>query len=58
MLQEGGKEVQGVGVAAANKLLRAIKDIIKKTVKNVLGTAKEKIDKARGSQEPAIEPSK
>ncbi|ABF82167.1 variable large family protein [Borrelia hermsii] len=54
----GGKEVQGVGVAAANKLLRAVEDVIKKTVKNVLEKAKEKIDKARGSQEPVSESSK
>ncbi|UPA14078.1 variable large family protein [Borrelia turicatae] len=43
----GGKEVQGVGITAVNKLLGALEDIIKKTVKNVLKTAKEKIDKAR-----------
>ncbi|AHH13265.1 Variable major outer membrane lipoprotein (plasmid) [Borrelia hermsii YBT] len=43
----GGKEVQGVGVSAANKLLVAVEHIIKKTVKNVLKTAKEKIDEAR-----------
>ncbi|ETZ17336.1 Variable major outer membrane lipoprotein [Borrelia duttonii CR2A] len=43
----GGKEVQGVGVTAANKLLGAVEDIIKKTVKNVLEKAKEKIDEAR-----------
>ncbi|AOW96299.1 variable large family protein [Borrelia miyamotoi] len=43
----GGKEVQGVGATAANKLLVAIEDIIKKTVKNVLEKAKEKIDEAR-----------
>ncbi|UPA11653.1 variable large family protein (plasmid) [Borrelia parkeri] len=45
--QGGGKEVQGVGITAANKLLVAVEDIIKKTVKNVLKTAKEKIDQAR-----------
>ncbi|UPA14178.1 variable large family protein (plasmid) [Borrelia turicatae 91E135] len=43
----GGKEVQGLGVTAVNKLLVAVEDIIKKTVKNVLKTAKEKIDEAR-----------
>ncbi|AHH14763.1 Variable major outer membrane lipoprotein (plasmid) [Borrelia hermsii MTW] len=43
----GGKEVQGVGITAVNKLLVAVEDIIKKTVKNVLKTAKEKIDEAR-----------
>ncbi|WP_430644668.1 variable large family protein [Borrelia puertoricensis] len=41
------KAVQAAGVSAANKLLVAVEDIIKKTVKNVLRTAKEKIDKAR-----------
>ncbi|WP_434757282.1 variable large family protein (plasmid) [Borrelia puertoricensis] len=41
------KAVQAVGVTAANKLLGTVEDIIKKTVKNVLKTAKEKIDKAR-----------
>ncbi|AHH11260.1 variable large family protein (plasmid) [Borrelia coriaceae] len=41
------KAAQAVGVAAANKLLVAVKDIIKNTVKNVLGTAKQKIDDAR-----------
>ncbi|ATQ19215.1 variable large family protein (plasmid) [Borrelia miyamotoi] len=43
----GEKEVQGVGVTAANKLLVAIEDIIKKTVKNILEKAKRKIDEAR-----------
>ncbi|ASJ27699.1 variable large family protein [Borrelia turicatae] len=43
----GGKEVQGVGITAVNKLLVAVEDIIKKTVKNVLKAAKEKIDEAR-----------
>ncbi len=44
----GGKEeVQGVGVTAVNKLLGAVEDIIKKTVKETLRKAKEKIDKAR-----------
>ncbi|ASJ27664.1 variable large family protein [Borrelia turicatae] len=45
--QGGQGEVQAVGVAAVNKLLVAVEDIVKKTVKNVLKTAKEKIDKAR-----------
>ncbi|WP_434757237.1 variable large family protein (plasmid) [Borrelia puertoricensis] len=49
----GGKEVQGVGVTAANKLLVAVEDIIKKTVKNVLEKAKEKIDKARAPKPSA-----
>ncbi|WP_051373837.1 variable large family protein [Borrelia hispanica] len=43
----GEKEVQGVGATAVNKLLVAVEDIIKKTVKNVLEKAKEKIDEAR-----------
>ncbi|AFI32058.1 Vlp protein, alpha subfamily (plasmid) [Borrelia crocidurae str. Achema] len=44
----GGKEeVQKIGVTAVNKLLVAIEDIMKKTVKNVLEKAKEKIDEAR-----------
>ncbi|WP_434757297.1 variable large family protein [Borrelia puertoricensis] len=49
----GGKEVQGVGITAANKLLVAVEDIIKKTVKNVLKTAKEKIDEAIAPKEAA-----
>ncbi|UPA15700.1 variable large family protein [Borrelia turicatae] len=43
----GQGEVQAVGVTAVNKLLVAVEDIIKKTVKNVLKKAKEKIDEAR-----------
>ncbi|UPA09950.1 variable large family protein (plasmid) [Borrelia nietonii YOR] len=43
----GEKEVQGIGVTAVNKLLVAVEDIIKKTAKNVLKTAKEKMDEAR-----------
>ncbi len=44
----GGKEeVQKVGITAVNKLLGAVEEIIKKTVKNVLEKAKEKIDKVR-----------
>ncbi|WP_434757428.1 variable large family protein (plasmid) [Borrelia puertoricensis] len=43
----GQGEVQGVGVSAVNKLLVAVEDIIKKTVKNVLEKAKTKIDEAR-----------
>ncbi|WP_330730420.1 variable large family protein [Borrelia turicatae] len=43
----GQEEVQKVGITAANKLLVAVEDIIKKTVKNVLKTTKEKIDEAR-----------
>ncbi|WP_434757139.1 variable large family protein (plasmid) [Borrelia puertoricensis] len=45
--QGGKEEVQKVGITAANKLLVAIEDVIKKTVKNVLEKAKEKIDEAR-----------
>ncbi|WP_434757354.1 variable large family protein (plasmid) [Borrelia puertoricensis] len=41
------KAVQAAGITAVNKLLVAVEDVIKKTVKNVLKTAKEKIDKAR-----------
>ncbi|UPA10036.1 variable large family protein (plasmid) [Borrelia nietonii YOR] len=48
--QGGQGEVQAVGVAAVNKLLVAIEDVIKKTVKNVLEKAKEKIDEARASK--------
>ncbi|WP_407637303.1 variable large family protein [Borrelia persica] len=43
----GQGEVQAVGVTAANKLLVAVEDIIKKTVKDVLEKAKGKIDEAR-----------
>ncbi|ASJ27706.1 variable large family protein [Borrelia turicatae] len=44
----GGKEeVQAVGIDAVNKLLVAVEDIIKKTVKNVLEKARGEIDKAR-----------
>ncbi|AMR76083.1 Variable large protein A70 (plasmid) [Borrelia hermsii] len=43
----GGKEVQGVGITAANKLLVAVEDIIKKTIKNVLEKVKQEVDKAR-----------
>ncbi|ATQ16729.1 variable large family protein (plasmid) [Borrelia miyamotoi] len=47
----GGKEeVQKVGITAANKLLGAVEDIIKKTVKNILEKAKTKIDEARNSK--------
>ncbi|AHH13137.1 Variable major outer membrane lipoprotein (plasmid) [Borrelia hermsii YBT] len=41
------KVVQAVGVTAVNKLLVAVEGIIKKTVKNVLEKAKEKMDQAR-----------
>ncbi|WP_051480224.1 variable large family protein [Borrelia crocidurae] len=44
----GGKEeVQAVGISAVNKLLVAVEDIIKKTVKNVLDHVKQEVDKAR-----------
>ncbi|WP_051373843.1 variable large family protein [Borrelia hispanica] len=44
----GGKEeVQRVGVSAVNKLLVAVEEIIKKTVKNVLEKVKQEVDKAR-----------
>ncbi|UPA11605.1 variable large family protein (plasmid) [Borrelia parkeri] len=41
------KAVQAAGITAVNKLLVAVEDIIKKTVKNVLEKAKGEIDKAR-----------
>ncbi|WP_207105196.1 variable large family protein [Borrelia miyamotoi] len=41
------KAVQAAGITATNKLLVAVEDIIKKTVKNVLEKAKTKIDEAR-----------
>ncbi|ASJ27702.1 variable large family protein [Borrelia turicatae] len=41
------KAVQAVGVTAANKLLRAVEDIIKKTVKNVLDKVKKEVDEVR-----------
>ncbi|UPA19209.1 variable large family protein [Borrelia puertoricensis] len=49
----GEKEVQGVGITAVNKLLVAVEDIIKKTVKNVLEKAKGEIDKARAPKTAA-----
>nr|WP_241766573.1 variable large family protein [Borrelia coriaceae] len=55
---QGGKEgVQGIGITAVNKLLVAVKDIIKKTVKNVLEKVKVEIDKAREPKEPIAESS-
>ncbi|UPA11364.1 variable large family protein (plasmid) [Borrelia parkeri] len=52
--QGGGKEeVQKVGVSAVNKLLVAVEDIIKKTVKNVLEKTKQKIDQARAPKSTA-----
>ncbi|ANF34502.1 Variable large protein 18 (plasmid) [Borrelia turicatae] len=41
------KVVQAAGVTAVNKLLEAVEDIIKKTVKNVLEKVKKEVDKAR-----------
>ncbi|WP_434757362.1 variable large family protein (plasmid) [Borrelia puertoricensis] len=46
----GEKEVQGIGTTAVNKLLVAVEDIIKKTVKNVLKKVKQEIDQARASK--------
>nr|WP_242400593.1 variable large family protein [Borrelia crocidurae] len=46
----GEKDVQGVGVSAANKLLVAVEGIVKKTVRNVLEKVKQEIDKARESK--------
>ncbi|ETZ17695.1 Variable major outer membrane lipoprotein [Borrelia duttonii CR2A] len=44
----GGKEeVQAVGISAVNKLLVAVEDIIKKTVKSVLEKVKKEVDKVR-----------
>ncbi|BCR21447.1 Variable large protein 7 [Borrelia sp. HM] len=45
------KSVQSAGISAVNKLLVAVEDIIKKTVKKVIDKAKEKIDEARDSKE-------
>ncbi|UPA11710.1 variable large family protein (plasmid) [Borrelia parkeri] len=47
------KAVQAAGISAVNKLLVAVEDVIKKTVKNVLKTAKEKIDEARAPKPAA-----
>ncbi len=44
------KAVQSAGITAVNKLLGAIEEVIKKTVKNVIEKAKGKIDKARDSK--------
>ncbi|ASJ27793.1 variable large family protein [Borrelia turicatae] len=41
------KAVQSAGITAVNKLLVAVEDIIKKTVKNVLDKVKGEVDKAR-----------
>ncbi|WP_024653607.1 variable large family protein [Borrelia persica] len=41
------KAVQSVGISAVNKLLVAVEDIIKKTVKNVIEKVKQEVDKAR-----------
>ncbi|UPA19131.1 variable large family protein (plasmid) [Borrelia puertoricensis] len=47
------KAVEAAGITAVNKLLVAVEDLIKKTVKNVLKTAKEKIDEARAPKAAA-----
>ncbi|UPA17155.1 variable large family protein (plasmid) [Borrelia coriaceae] len=52
------KVAQLVGISAVNKLLGAVEDIIKKTVKHVLGTAKQKIDDARAPKPAVSEASK
>ncbi len=39
--------VQGAGITAVNKLLKAVEEIVKKTVKNIVDRAKGEIDKAR-----------
>ncbi|UPA14187.1 variable large family protein (plasmid) [Borrelia turicatae 91E135] len=44
------KAVQSAGVTAVTKLLVAAEDLIKKTVKNILKIAKEKIDEARSGK--------
>ncbi|UPA17325.1 variable large family protein (plasmid) [Borrelia coriaceae] len=49
------KAVQKVGITAVNKLLVAVEDIVKKTVKNVLAKAKGGIDKARETKEPVAQ---
>ncbi|WP_407637742.1 variable large family protein [Borrelia hispanica] len=36
-----------MGITAANNLLGAIEEIVKKTVKNVLEKVKQEVDKAR-----------
>ncbi|WP_051480269.1 variable large family protein [Borrelia crocidurae] len=41
------KAVQSAGVTAVNKLLVAVEEMVKKTVKNVLEQVKQEIDKAR-----------
>ncbi|AHH07699.1 Variable major outer membrane lipoprotein (plasmid) [Borrelia crocidurae DOU] len=48
--QGGKEEVQGVGITAINKLLVVVEDVINKTVKNVLGKTKEKIDEVRSGK--------
>ncbi|AHH07524.1 Variable major outer membrane lipoprotein (plasmid) [Borrelia crocidurae DOU] len=41
------KVVQAVGISAVNKLLVAVEEIVKKTVKNVIEKVKQEVDKAR-----------
>ncbi|AFI31920.1 variable large protein 7 (plasmid) [Borrelia crocidurae str. Achema] len=48
--QGGKEEVQGVGITEINKLLVVVEDVIKKTVKNILGKTKEKIDEVRSGK--------
>nr|WP_206742078.1 variable large family protein [Borrelia coriaceae] len=45
-----GKAVQAAGITAVNKLLGAVEDIIKKTVKNVIDKVKTEVDQARVSK--------
>ncbi|WP_038364047.1 variable large family protein [Borrelia persica] len=51
------KAVQSVGITAVNKLLKAVEEVIKKTVKNVVEKAKVEIDKARSPQVSISKPS-
>ncbi|AFI32131.1 variable large family protein [Borrelia crocidurae] len=41
------KTVQSAGVSAVNKLLGAVEEIVRKTVKNILEKVKQEVDKAR-----------
>ncbi len=49
------KAVQSAGISAVNKLLVAVEDIIKKTVKNVLEKVKQEVDKARATKPAVLE---
>nr|WP_011666324.1 variable large family protein [Borrelia duttonii]BAC22669.1 vmpK [Borrelia duttonii] len=44
------KVVQAVGISAVNKLLVAVEEIVKKTVKNVIEKVKAEVDNARDSK--------